>query len=112
MRAERGDGGGAAAEEGVEDEVAGVGGGEQAAFDEGDGFLGGVFAVGFFGIGGRGQGPDGKFLEVHRADSADFRRLGLISEGRFRDGVDRPSINPDLRQTVFICLPVTAFMAW
>ncbi len=59
VEADAGDGGGAAAEEGVEDEVAGVGGGEEAAFDEGDGFLGGMFAVGFFGVAGSGQGPDG-----------------------------------------------------
>jgi hypothetical protein len=58
--ADAGDGGGAAAEEGVEDEVAGVGGGEDAAFDEGDGFLGGVFAVGFFGVARSGHRPYGR----------------------------------------------------
>src|SRR5579862_7269071 len=59
LQADTSDGGGAAAHEGVEHEVTGVGGGEQAAFDEGDGLLGGMFAVSFFGTGGGGESPDG-----------------------------------------------------
>lgn len=42
--------GGAAAAEGVEDEIAGVGGGEEDAYEEGEGFLGGV-AEAFGGLG-------------------------------------------------------------
>src|SRR4051812_31748317 len=57
-----GDEGCATAEERVEDGVAGIGGGEDAAFDEGDGFLGGVFAVTFFSVAGRGHAPYGFHL--------------------------------------------------
>lgn len=46
--AERGEEGGAGAGEGVEDEVAFVGGGEEDALEEGDGFLCGVLAEFFF----------------------------------------------------------------
>src|SRR5260370_23742074 len=53
---------GAAAGEGVEDEVAFVGGGEEDAFEEGDGFLGGVLAEFFLpGFGGTNF-PDGFHL--------------------------------------------------
>ena len=48
VEAQAGNGGRSAAEKGVEDEVAGVGRGQQAAFDERNGFLGGMLAVRFF----------------------------------------------------------------
>ena len=52
----------AAAEERIEDEVAFVGGGEEDAFEEGDGLLGGVLAVALFGFVWREDGPDGFHL--------------------------------------------------
>ena len=60
--AQRGDEGCAATEEWVEDEVAFVGGGEEDAFEEGDGLLGGVFAVALFGFVRGEDRPDGFHL--------------------------------------------------
>src|SRR5260370_20287589 len=60
--AKRGERGGAAAGERIEDEVAFVGGGEEDAFEEGDGFLGGVLAEFFLPGFGRTDFPDGFHL--------------------------------------------------
>lgn len=56
------DGGCAHAHEGVEDEGVFVGGGEDAALDEGDGFLGGMFAKGLLGVLRSRHGPNGLHL--------------------------------------------------
>ena len=56
------DGGGSAAHEGVEHQIAGIGGGKQATFDKGDGLLGGMFAKELLGFTGRGHCPDGFHL--------------------------------------------------
>jgi len=57
MQSNAGDGGCSAAKEWVEDEVAGVCRGEDAAFDQGNGFLGWVFAECFFFISGSAHCP-------------------------------------------------------
>ena len=54
------DGGGAAAQKRVEDQVAFAGGGEQTALDQRNRLLRGVFAKGFFLAPRRGQRPDGR----------------------------------------------------
>ena len=62
MKTQSGDSGGSGAEEGVEDEVAFVGGGEEDAFDEGERLLRGMFAEELFLGGGRQDFPDGFHL--------------------------------------------------
>src|SRR5579872_3023644 len=57
-----GDCGRSGAEEGIEDQVAFVGGGEEDAFDEGEGLLRGMFAEALFLGGGRQDFPDGFHL--------------------------------------------------
>src|SRR5690348_13112760 len=57
-----GEGGGAGAEEGVEDEVAFVRGGEEDAFDEGERLLRGMFSEFFLPGLGRRDGPNGLHL--------------------------------------------------
>ncbi len=62
VQAEGGEDGGTAATKGIENQVAFVGGGEEDAFEEGDGFLGGVLAEFFLpGFGGT-DFPDGFHL--------------------------------------------------
>src|SRR5437899_9240297 len=53
---------GAAAEERVEDEVAGIGRGEEDAFEQGDGLLRGMLAEALLPRLGRRNGPDGLHL--------------------------------------------------
>lgn len=78
IEAEGGDGGGAAAEKRVEDEVAGIGGGEQAAFNQSDGFLGGVLAEGLF-VGTRGgDGPNAFNHGWARMDTDFFFRVRKV----------------------------------
>jgi len=60
--AKRGEEGGAGTEEGVEDEVAFGGGGEEDAFEESDGLLRGMLAEFFLPGFGRRDGPDGLHL--------------------------------------------------
>ena len=72
----RGNSTGAAAHEGIEDEIAFAGGSEEDAFEEGDGLLRGVLAE-FFLPGFRGRnGPDG----LHLLAAGDFLHM-LIVEG-------------------------------
>ena len=80
--AERGEGRGAAACERVEDEVAFVGGSEEDAFEEGDGFLGGVLAEFFLPGFGRADFPDG----LHLLAAIGFLHE-LVMEGVARFGV-------------------------
>src|SRR5713101_1061724 len=61
-KAKRGKQRGAAAEERVEDEVAGIGGGEEDAFEQGDGLLRGMLAEALLPRLGRRNGPDGLHL--------------------------------------------------
>ena len=62
-------GGGAASEEGVEDEVIFAGRGVEDAFEEGDGFLCGMFAEDFFVLAGREDfSPDEVFVFLHELD--------------------------------------------
>ena len=63
-KAKGGDGGGAGAEERVEDEVTFVGGGEEDAFEESDGFLRGVFTKNLLFFRGRIDFPDGFHLAI------------------------------------------------
>lgn len=78
-----------AAGEGIEDEVAFVGGGEEDAFEEGDGFLGGVLAEFFLPGLGRMDFPDG----FHLLAAIGFLHE-LVVEGVARLGVFR---GPDER---------------
>src|SRR2546422_7603934 len=73
---------GAATGEGVEDEVAFVGGGEEDAFEEGNGFLGGVLAEFFLPGLGRTDLPDG----FHLLAAIGFLHE-LVIEGVARLGV-------------------------
>ncbi len=82
--AERGEDCGAAAGERIEDEVAFVGGGEEDAFEEGDGFLGGVLAEFFLPGFGRTDFPDG----FHLLAAIGFLHE-LVVEGVARFGVFR-----------------------
>src|SRR5260370_23975741 len=72
----------AAAGEGIEDQVAFVGGGEEDAFEEGNGFLGGVLAEFFLPRFGRRDGPDG----FHLLAAIGFLHE-LVIEGVARLGV-------------------------
>jgi len=65
---------GAAAEEGIEDEVAFVGGGLEDAFEEGDGLLGGVIALALFGFVWRKDLPDG----FHLFAAGDFFHVLVV----------------------------------
>ena len=79
---ERSEEGGATAEEGVEDEVGFVGGGEEDAFEEGDGLLRGVLAEFFLPGLRRADFPDG----FHLLAAIDFLHE-LVVEGVARFGV-------------------------
>jgi len=84
VEAKRGEERGAAAEEGVEDEVAFVGRGEEDAFEEGDGLLRGVLAEALFPLFGRPKVPDGLHLFPIRVLPHE-----LVVEGVARFGVLR-----------------------
>ncbi len=84
MQAEGGEDGGTAATKGIENQVAFVGGGEEDAFEEGDGFLGGVLAEFFLPGFGRTDFPDG----FHLLAAIDFLHE-LVVEGVARFGIFR-----------------------
>ena len=73
-QAERGNQSSPAAQERIEDEVAFVGGGEEDAFEEGEGLLGGVLAVALLGFIGRKDLPDG----FHLFAAGDFFHVAVI----------------------------------
>jgi hypothetical protein len=116
VETDAGDGRGAAAQKGIEDEVAGVCGGEQAAFDQRDGFLGGMFACCFSSAPGAGkvQMFEGSAGVPPAAFGVSPDASSDISFGGTPNGATGTVALPEnssRRQTVFICLPVTAFMA-
>src|SRR5579863_4890467 len=82
--AKGGEGGGAGAEEGVEDEVAFGGGGEENTFEKGDGLLRGMLAEFFLpGFGWR-DGPDGFHLLAARDFLHQFVMEGVARLFIFR----------------------------
>ena len=93
FEAEAGDGGGAAAQEGVEHQVAFVGRGQQATLDQRHGLLRGMFAEGFFVAARRGNGPDGLKPGGDVSGRDAFPRVPVFGVGR--GGTRSTQIAPD-----------------